>query len=170
MLQLWRASAEKSSGFRGSTSFNDTKTRKNEIYYFMKDDSQPMPFIFNARIDGQFLYRLYENDYQYIAEVFKTALENFKEDLAPVKEAYLINDPELLRKSVHKLKPVFGYTGLLHIQDSLEVFENGQLQNFSPELLANVFKELMKSIEEGKEIMEEEQKRLIQFIQTRNES
>ena len=40
-----------------------------------------IPFQFDHRIDTSILYSLYENDYLYIEEIFKTTLQHYDADI-----------------------------------------------------------------------------------------
>src|SRR4030095_11856042 len=81
-------------------------------------------FIFNEKIDGDYLHSLYEDDYQYIEEIFATTLTHFDNDLSAVREAYSAGDVATLKKAVHKIKPTFGFVGLTSIQQLCAAFED----------------------------------------------
>lgn len=129
----------------------------------MHQQSASKKFVFNDKIDNEFIFNLYQDDYAYIAEVFNTSLETFDEDLARVKETYSTGDLQSLSKAVHKMKPVFGFTGLLEHQEQIGEFEKACLKAEEPAFIANEYKKLIGIMEDGKSIMEQELYRLTAF-------
>lgn len=126
----------------------------------MKPDLTPKKFIFNDEIDSQFLYNMYEDDYPYIEEVFRTTLNHFEEDVMQVKAAYYSDDLIEMRKAVHKIKPVFGFTGLLHQQELICNFEKESFKASTVAELQLMYESMMSTIYLGKEIIESESDRL----------
>ena len=49
-------------------------------------------FIFNEKLDSEYLYSLYEDDYQYIQEIFQTTLTHFYEDYNSIRTAFEANN------------------------------------------------------------------------------
>jgi hypothetical protein len=120
-------------------------------------------FIFNEKIDSAWLFSLYEDDYEYIAEVFNSSLDSFKEDLPAFTGAFETSDITTLKKSAHKIKPVFGFAGLLHHQEMMGRFENACLNASNTSNLTMHYIELLELIQEGKNIIQEEYNRLTAF-------
>lgn len=81
-------------------------------------------FIFNENIDSIYLHSLYEDDFQYIEEIFATTLTHFDGDLAAIQDAYTAGDVSSLKKAIHKIKPTFGFVGLTAIQQLCKEFED----------------------------------------------
>jgi HPt (histidine-containing phosphotransfer) domain-containing protein len=90
----------------------------------MRGETLPKRFIFNENIDQQALHDLYADDFMYIEEIFSTILQNFDADFNAIEMAYKSANTQDLKRSVHKMKPIFGFTGLLEIQKSCQQFEN----------------------------------------------
>ena len=44
-------------------------------------------FIFNEKIDSDYIYSMYADDYGYIEEIFGTTLEHYDEDFESLKAA-----------------------------------------------------------------------------------
>jgi HPt (histidine-containing phosphotransfer) domain-containing protein len=120
-------------------------------------------FIFNEKIDNAFLFSLYEDDYSYITEVFHSALDSFDADLQDLTNAYENANTEGLKKAVHKIKPVFGFTGLLRHQEFMQHFETACESAQSIEDVNTIYDELITTIYEGKKIIEADYKRLVEF-------
>jgi chemotaxis protein histidine kinase CheA len=123
-------------------------------------------FIFNEKIDNEYIHSLYHDDYSYIAEIFQTTLEHFDGDLNSLKQAHSTGDITGLKRAVHKLKPVFGFTGLLDIQEHMNTFENFCLGIKDFNLVEEAYDKLLAEIEHSKSIIEEEHQRLTAFAAT----
>ena len=121
-------------------------------------------FIFNSKIDQRWLYSLYEDDYTYIAEVFNNSLDTLKEELPSFSGAFESNDISALKRATHKLKPLFGFAGLLHHQEQMGRFENACSNVSNVENLTMQYIEVIEIVNEGKNIIQEECKRLSDFI------
>lgn len=130
----------------------------------MSQASAHKKFIFNSKIDQDWLYSLYENDYAYIAEVFANSLDAIKEEAPMVTSAFEANDIDSLKKATHKLKPVFGFAGLLDHQDMVSRFEHACMNSNTVSNLTMHYIELTGTITEGKGILQDEYKRLTAFI------
>jgi HPt (histidine-containing phosphotransfer) domain-containing protein len=120
-------------------------------------------FKFNEQIDQDWLYSLYQDDYAYIAEVFNSGIESFREDLPALTTAFESSDIQGLKKAAHKLKPVFGFAGLLQHQEMMARFENACANATSTANLTMQYIELMEVIRDGKTILQEDYKRLTAF-------
>jgi hypothetical protein len=129
----------------------------------MSQASVHKKFIFNSKIDGNWLFSLYEDDYAYIIEVFVNSLDTIKEEAASLSTAYEADDISTLRKATHKLKPVFGFSGLLDHQDQVSRFEHACMNKTSVANLTMQYIELTDVIHEGKAIIQEEYNRLKAF-------
>ena len=120
-------------------------------------------FKFNEKIDENWLHSLYEDDYAYIAEVFNSGIESFCEDLPALTTAFESSDIQALKRSTHKLKPVFGYAGLLFHQEMMARFENACANTSDTSNLTLQYIELLDLIRDGKNILMEDYKRLTDF-------
>lgn len=121
-------------------------------------------FIFNEKIDEDYLFSLYQDDYEYIAEIFNSSLDSLKEETGHFATAFESADIILLKNVTHKIKPIFGFTGLLHHQEMLTRFEQ-ICSNASG--ISNVtiqYMEVNEILKEGKTILKEDFNRLTEFI------
>ena len=121
-------------------------------------------FIFNEKIDEDYLYSLYQDDYEYIMEIFNSSLDSLKEETAHLATAFESSDIGLLKNVTHKIKPIFGFTGLLHHQEMLTRFE--QLCS-NAKGVSNVtiqYMEVNELLKEGKNILKDDFTRLTEFI------
>jgi hypothetical protein len=120
-------------------------------------------FIFSDKIDAVYIYEMYENDYGYIETMFKAILDGFEEDLAAIRDNYLQKNLESLRKSIHKIKPTFGFAGMLDIQEKCKEFESKCQVVKSVGELETDFPAFIKCLEEAGVIVMEEYKKLEAF-------
>ena len=121
-------------------------------------------FIFNEKIDEDYIYSLYEHDYAYIAEVFNSSLETLKEETGHFSSAYESSDITALKKATHKIKPLFGFTGLLHHQEMIARFEHLCENASNTSNVTMQYMELTELIKEGRKILKEDCNRLTEFI------
>ncbi len=119
----------------------------------MSQTSTHNTFIFNEQIDSEFLFSLYEDDYTYIKEVFNTTLETLDEDILVLVHAFESRDIQAVRKAAHKLKPVFGFTGVTSLQSQICQFEQTCAMVTSAEHLAKDFQYLLDRINDGKKLL-----------------
>lgn len=119
-----------------------------------------MSFNFNQKIDRPFLSSMYEDDYQYIEEIFNTTRQQLGGDIQKVEEAFGQADQEALRKAVHKIKPAFGFVGLLETEAVCQKFEDNCISVSSASDLKPQYENLLAIIKESQKILEEEYMRL----------
>ncbi len=129
----------------------------------MNDQHRHKNFIFNPKIDSGFLFSLYENDYVYILEVFTDSTEELENALMTFAMAYNAGDVQDLKNAAHKIKPLFGFTGLLKVQDAVKGFEDHCGKVTRVELLSGEYNALLEEINGARQILIAEQKRLQEF-------
>jgi HPt (histidine-containing phosphotransfer) domain-containing protein len=120
-------------------------------------------FIFNSKIDANYLQSLYEDDYAYIAEIFETSLQDMDADLNAIEFAFESNEPKSLRKAVHKLKPVFGFAGMLEEQQLMQEFETRCEEAENTKSLSSQYQSLIRVIREAEVILRNDLTRLKAF-------
>ena len=128
----------------------------------MNQGQNHKPFIFNQRIDEQFLFSLYENDYSYMEEIFLTTISQLLTDFPMLENIYKSGDIVALEKAVHKLKPSFGFVGMPVLQEMCQKFEN-ECKGSTTELMSKSFTELHETIKASVEVIELEYERLKSF-------
>jgi HPt (histidine-containing phosphotransfer) domain-containing protein len=117
-------------------------------------------FTFSDQIDSNFLYSLYEDDYQYIEEIFGTTLQHFDGDFNAIKDAYAAGDLEAVRKAVHKIKPTFGFVGLPAVQQNCKEFEDFCQNAASTIELKQQYQQIVATLAVSKELIEAEHNKL----------
>ena len=120
-------------------------------------------FIFNEKLDADYLYSLYEDDYQYIEEIFQTTLAHFNEDLSSIKNAYQTNNISDLKKAIHKMKPTFGFVGLPLVQNICKEFEDFCQNATSSNDLSSEYQQIVVTLAESRELIASEYNKLKEF-------
>ena len=129
----------------------------------MNESNFSKKFIFNEKLDADYLYSLYEDDYQYIEEIFQTTLAHFNEDLNSIKDAYQANNISDLKKAIHKIKPTFGFVGLPLVQNICKDFEDICHKATSSTDLTSEYKQIVVTLAESKELIASEYNKLKEF-------
>lgn len=122
-------------------------------------------FIFRPEMDRDYLYSLYEDDYTYIAQVLTAANQDLESVVPEMEQAWHARDLGQLARALHRIKPLFGYAGLLTHQEKLASFEQ-QFRNGHPDdNLDEDFRRMMQVVLTGKIILEDESNRLTLYLQ-----
>ncbi|MEO5682445.1 MAG: Hpt domain-containing protein [Chitinophagaceae bacterium] len=129
----------------------------------MGSETLPKQFIFNEKMDTEALYSLYTDDFAYIEEIFATVLQHFDADFNSAQSAYENENKDDLRKAIHKIKPTFGYTGLLQTQAMCKKFEDACEGAASVTDLTEAYIQIKNSLLEARDIIENEYTRLKAF-------
>lgn len=120
-------------------------------------------FIFNEKIDGDYLYSLYEDDFQYIEEIFATTLTHFDADFQAIEQAWLAGDTASLKKAVHKIKPTFGFVGLTAVQQLCKEFEDFCQKAGSTNDLKDQYQQIVITLAASKDLIAAEYGKLKEF-------
>lgn len=93
-------------------------------------------------------------------EVFTSVLAELAPLIDTIVSCYTAEDLPGLRAAVHKIKPMFGFAGLISIESDCMHFENSCQKNTSFDLLKNEFTLLRDNLLKGKSIIDSEKERL----------
>jgi hypothetical protein len=129
----------------------------------MKDPFLHKKFIFNDKIDSTFLHSLYEDDFIYIEEIFKTTLDQLNPLMIDIPDTYENEDLISLKKIIHKIKPAFGFTGFLVTEQACKNFEDSCTEENSTKDLEALFNPLWEMLTESRDIMEKQYELLKEF-------
>lgn len=129
----------------------------------MKDSFLHKKFIFNENIDSEFLFSMYEDDFSYIEEIFKTTLDQLNVVILDIPVSFNNQDVEGLRKIIHKIKPAFGFTGLLNTQKACKDFEDACINIKEADQLTNLYLPFWTVISESMETMQNQYDQLKEF-------
>lgn len=120
-------------------------------------------FVFNEKIDCEFLFSLYEDDLLYIEEIFKTTLDQLSTVVPEIQAAFNDNDVTNLKKLVHKIKPAFGFTGFLDIEKACRVFEGACHEGVTAVELSGLYHPLWKLLVDSMDRMQKQYEKLKEF-------
>jgi Hpt domain len=130
-------------------------------------NKEEIQYIYSGRFDTAFLYELYENDVQSAAEVFESSLKQLSLEISNAEDHFRQGDIESLRKLYHKIKPLFGYVGLLKVQDFVQHFENACHTSSNIEEISGNYNELKIMIGEAVNIIRQELIRMKMYLNVR---
>ena len=119
-------------------------------------------FNFSPPIDSKYLIDLYAGDYVMIGETFTDVLMEYDDFVRQINASYEQGDRTALKSAVHKIKPLFGFVGLLTLQADCQDFENSCLRAEAG-LLAASFATLRNNLLNIRTVIETEKERLQQF-------
>ena len=117
-------------------------------------------FIFDQRLDNEFLQSIYEGDAEHAMVVFSQFLQMAPPMMKDIDESYKAGIVEDFRKKVHKLKPVFSFVGLTELTRKAEVLETKCKEASEIYDLSDLYIELKNQYSLGFPIIEKEVKRL----------
>ena len=128
----------------------------------MNNSLSDTTFSFSPPIDGKYLFDLYAGDYIMIEETFADVLKDYDEFVQAIFSSYQAKNIPALKSAIHKIKPLFGFVGLLSIQAQCQDFENAcQRAEFCE--LADSFNSVKITILEARSIIEKEKTRLAAY-------
>lgn len=129
----------------------------------MSDSFLRKKFIFNEVIDSEYLFSLYEDDFGYIEEIFKTTLDQLTVIVRELPGVYAARNATGLRKLVHKIKPAFGFTGFLETEKACQQFEDHCNDNIGADDLAVLYVPFSARLTESMEVMQKQYDQLKEF-------
>jgi hypothetical protein len=120
-------------------------------------------FQFSPPIDSSYLIELYAGDYDMIGETFTDVLTEYDVFVQHIIDSYGQGDRAALKSALHKIKPLFGFVGLLTLQAECQDFENSCL-HIGEGVLASSFTALRQRLMSIRTLIESEKARLEAFI------
>jgi hypothetical protein len=122
-------------------------------------------FSFSPPIDGNYLLDLYAGDYVMIEETFADVLKDYDGFAQVIFSSYQAENIQALKSAIHKIKPLFGFVGLLSVQAKCQDFENA-CQHSAFTALAEPFNLLKTNILKARAVIESEKIRLSSYNQS----
>ena len=129
----------------------------------MYNEDQKIAFHFSPELDTAFLQELYGEDLQQAEFVFESTAKQLRNELPLVESRFHDGDIAGLKKAVHKMKPLFGYTGLNETMLQFASFEQVCAQAGTMAEAESGFHHLVTIGLESIKIIENEIKRLKQY-------
>jgi HPt (histidine-containing phosphotransfer) domain-containing protein len=143
---------------------NDTRTPK---IAYMTDPTKVSAFRFSEGFDVRFLDDLYAGDTLMAEEVFLSSLDQLEESITMADLHVILKDTESLRRVIHRMKPVFGYMGLLFVQELVQQFEERCVPERRMEELETAWHYLRQIMCEANRLARKECTRLNEFNRLR---
>ena len=121
------------------------------------------PYIFSDGFDRLFLEELYAGDTRTAEEIFGTSLAQVELSLELAEIESRSEDPDRLRRVIHHVKPLFGYMGLLSVQDAAQQFEDLCGGERDMAIVRSAFEEFRNIVQEALRRVRSEQSRLHRY-------
>jgi hypothetical protein len=118
------------------------------------------PFVFDNRLDTEYLESIYEGDKDYAAVVFEQFILTYPEQLAAIDESFAKEDIVAYKGHIHKIKATFSFVGLTTLTSKAEIVEKNSGENYDLGTLTTLHNDFKNSLTELIPIVEEELKRL----------
>ena len=129
----------------------------------MTDRFAHKKFIFNEKIDSEFLFSLYEEDFMYMEEIFKTTLDQLTTVVTEVPVAFTERNVAELRRIVHRIKPAFGFTGFLQTEKACKAFEDGCSETINSDELSRLYHPFWELLTDSMHTMKQQYDQLKDF-------
>lgn len=123
-------------------------------------------FVFDARLDSKHLYSLYGNDYTWVLEIFRIAHTHFPADRQAIEDAWNKKDMDALKRSIHKIKPTFGFVGMPALQQLCKQVETLLAQTVDLSERHDEVTGLLTQCRECGEVLQQELTRLMEYNQS----
>jgi hypothetical protein len=117
-------------------------------------------YIFSDHFNQQYLNELYGGDLHGAEEIFQSAVREISSEMALAAVLFDQGDVEGVRRVYHKIKPLFGYVGLLPVQEFVQQFENDCHRHAATGDLLFAFNQLNEIILDAIHLIREEQIKL----------
>jgi hypothetical protein len=119
-----------------------------------------LQYIYSGRFDAAFLEEMYAGDIQTAAEIFESSLNHI---IPAAEEAETL----FVSGNVESLKPLFGYVGLLKVQEKMQHFEDACTTAATAEELGKEYRELVIIVGESTNIIRQELIRMKMHLNVR---
>ena len=126
-----------------------------------------LQYIYSGRFDAAFLEEMYAGDIQTAAEIFESSLNHIIPAAEEAETLFGRGEVESLRKLFHKIKPLFGYVGLLKVQEKVQHFEDACTTAATAEELGKEYRELVIIVGESINIIRQELIRMKMHLNVR---
>jgi HPt (histidine-containing phosphotransfer) domain-containing protein len=117
-------------------------------------------FVFDNRLDTEYLQSIYEGDKDYASVVFEQFVLTYPELIKEIDESFAKKDIIAYKGHVHKIKATFSFVGLTILTNKAEFVEKSCIENYDVNTLTTLHNDFRTSLTELIPIVEEELKRL----------
>jgi HPt (histidine-containing phosphotransfer) domain-containing protein len=113
-------------------------------------------FIFDTRLDTEYLETIYEGDKDYAAVVFEQFILSYPEQLAAIEESFAKEDIIAYKGHIHKIKATFSFVGLTKLTNQCEAIEKNCGENYDLNTLTLLHIDFKNMLTEQIPIVQEE--------------
>jgi HPt (histidine-containing phosphotransfer) domain-containing protein len=117
-------------------------------------------FVFDNRLDTEYLQSIYEGDKDYAGIVFEQFVLSYPEQWAAIEESFAKEDIKTYKSHIHKIKATFSFVGLTTLTSKAEIVEKNSVEGYDLYTLTTLHNDFKNSLTELIPIVEEELKRL----------
>lgn len=117
-------------------------------------------FIYDNRLDSNFLNGLYENDIAYAAVIFEKFLNSCKQQCDEIERSFIAGDLQLLKQKIHKMKLTFSFVGLTQLTEKADQLEKNCTLNNEAENIKLLYSDFANTLKLMIPVIEAEYKRL----------
>ena len=130
-------------------------------------NKEKIQYIFSGRFDTAFLDDMYAGDIQTAAEIFESSLNHLQPVTNEAEALFNKGDMEGLRKYFHKIKPLYGYVGLLKVQAKVQHIEDACSKTETTDIIESEYRELIILLGESVNIIRQELIRMKMYLNVR---
>lgn len=117
-------------------------------------------FMFDERLDREFLESMFEGDLDHARVVFEQFLQLAPAQMQEIESRYQEGILEEFRQKVHKIKPVFSFVGLTQMTSLAESLENQCKLAGSVNQVSSLYEEFRNNYAQFFPVIENEYSRL----------
>jgi HPt (histidine-containing phosphotransfer) domain-containing protein len=117
-------------------------------------------FVFDNRLDIEYLESIYEGDKDYAAVVFEQFMLSYPEQLAAIDESFAKENFVAYKGHIHKIKATFSFVGLSKLTNLAEIIEKNCGENYDANTLSTLHIDFKNNLNKLIPIIESELKRL----------
>ena len=117
-------------------------------------------FVFDDRLDTEYLESIYEGDKDYAAVVFEQFLLGYPEQLVAIEDSFERKDIIVYKGNIHKIKATFSFVGLSKLTALADNIEKNCGENYDANTLSDLHIDFKNNLNELIPIIEQELTRL----------
>jgi HPt (histidine-containing phosphotransfer) domain-containing protein len=117
-------------------------------------------FVFDNRLDTEYLESIYEGDKDYAAVVFEQFVLTYPEQFAAIEHSFSTKDIAAYKGHIHKIKATFSFVGLSKLTTQCETIEKNCGEHYDINTLSVLHTDFKNTLALSIPIVEEELVRL----------
>ena len=117
-------------------------------------------YIFSDHFNQAYLDDLYDGDLRAAEEIFDSSIREISSEMSLASVFFDQGNVDGVRRVYHKIKPLFGYVGLLPVQEFVQQFEDNCLRHAATGDLLFTFNQVNEIVLDALHLIREEQIKL----------